>query len=94
MSNGYPERTVWRMLYQEDRREHNKEDEIDMAKSMYVPYHPRAKRLYKMLKEEFGFSVVFKKTQTLGDILLKKEEALKNSLEETPFIRYHAKSAQ
>ena len=72
MSNGYPERTVWRMLYQEDRREHNKEDEIDMAKSMYVPYHPRAKRLYKMLKDEFGFSVVFKKTQTLGDILLKK----------------------
>ena len=33
---------------------------------------PKGKRLYKMLKDEFGFSVVFKKTQTLGDILLKK----------------------
>ena len=49
MSNGYPERTVWRMLYQENRREHNKVVEIDMAKSLYVPYHPRAKRVYTML---------------------------------------------
>ena len=30
------------------------------------------KRLYKMIKEEFGFNAIYKKTQTLGDILQKK----------------------
>ena len=43
----------------------------DFAKSLYVPYHPHTKRLYKMIKEEFGFKVIYKKTQTLGDILQK-----------------------
>ena len=71
ISNGYPEKTVWRMLYQENRTEKPKE-EFDLSKSLYVPYHPRAKRLFKMLKDDFGFAVVCKKTQTLGDILSKK----------------------
>ena len=39
---------------------------------MYVPYHPRTKRLYKMITDELGFPIVYKKTQTLGDILQKK----------------------
>ena len=71
IQNGYHEKTVWRILYQETKQNTVKE-EIDFAKSLYVPYHPRTKRLYKMIKEEFGFNVIYKKTQTLGDILQKK----------------------
>ena len=71
IQNGYPEKTVWRILYQESKPKGTKE-EIDFSKSMYVPYHPRTKRLYRMIKEDFGFSIIYKKTQTLGDILQKK----------------------
>ena len=71
MQNGYPEKTVWRILYQENKQQSQKV-EIDLSKSMYVPYHPRTKRLYKMITDEFGFPIVYKKTQTLGDILQKK----------------------
>jgi len=34
-----------------------------------------------MLEEEFGITVIFKKTQTLGDILLKKGRASKTTQE-------------
>ena len=38
----------------------------------YIPYHTRVRRLVKILKEKFNIITIFKKTQTLGDILLKK----------------------
>ena len=63
------------MLYQETREEGPKQ-EIDFVNATYTPYHPRARRLYKMLKEEFGITVIFKKTQTLGDIMLKKGRSI------------------
>ena len=70
IKNGYPENTVWRILYQESREKKNYEIEFD--KALYVPYHPRAKRFYKTIKEQFGIDCIFKKTQTLGEILSKK----------------------
>ena len=82
------------MLYQENRTEKPKE-EFDLSKSLYVPYHPRAKRLFKMLKDDFGFAVVCKKTQTLGGILLKKKaERLSNNTDETQYTLSHVKNAQ
>ena len=63
------------MLYQETREEGQKQ-EIDFVNAIYTPYHPRARRLHKMLKEEFGITVIFKKTQILGDILLKKGRSI------------------
>ena len=45
---------------------------MDYANALHIPFHPRAQKLYKILQEEFGLTVVYKKTQTLGDILLKK----------------------
>ena len=63
------------MLYQENKEKGPKQ-EIDFANAIYTPYHPRARRLYKMLEEEFGITVIFKKTQTLGDILLKKGRSI------------------
>ena len=70
IKNGYPENTVWRILYQESRKKKNYEIEFD--KALYVPYHPRAKRFYKTIKEQSGIDCIFKKTQNLGEILLKK----------------------
>ena len=44
-----------------------------MEKVLYVPSHPRARRLYTIwLNKEFGYDTIFKKTLTLGDIILKK----------------------
>ena len=71
IDNGYPANTVWRILYQ-DKKEKKKEGELDISKALYAPYHPRARRLYNILKKEFGFDVIYKKTKTLGDIILKK----------------------
>ena len=65
IQNGYPEKTVWRILYQESKPKGTKE-EIDFSKSMYVPYHPRTKRLYRMIKEDFGFSIIYKKNTNSG----------------------------
>jgi len=71
VGNGYPANTVWRILYQDNKGKKN-EVELDVSKSLYAPYHPRARRLYNILKKEFGIDVIYKKTQTLGDIILKK----------------------
>ena len=37
------------------------EVELDVSKSLYAPYHPRARRLYNILKKEFGIDVIYKK---------------------------------
>ena len=77
MQNGYPHNTVWRILYQETREKTDNKENINLDYSLYVPFHPREKRFIKILKEQFGISTVFKKTQTLGDILLKKGRQIK-----------------
>ena len=45
IKNGYPENTVWRILYQESREKKNYELEFD--KALFVPYHPTEKRFDK-----------------------------------------------
>ena len=37
---------------------------------------------FNILKKEFGFGVIYKKTKTLGDIILKKGGRLKRNTEE------------
>ena len=44
IQNGYPEKVVYRMLYEENRKE--QEREIDFKHTFYVPYHVRATKLY------------------------------------------------
>ena len=83
IKNGYPENTVWRILYQESREKKNYEIEFD--KALYVPYHPRAKRFYKTIKEQFGIDCIFKKTQTLGEILSKKGRQIQRSTGKTQY---------
>ena len=58
------------MLYEEKRKE--QEREIDFKHTFYVPYHVRAKKLYKVLQENFGIYTIYRKTMTLGDLILKK----------------------
>ena len=72
IKNGYPENTVWRVLYQESQEKAL--TTIDLDKSLYVPYHPRAKRLYKIIREQFGYNCIFKKNPNSWRyiILLKK----------------------
>ena len=79
IQNGYPEKTVWNILYQESRSETPKEN-VDYANALHIPFHPRAQKLYKILQEEFGLTVVYKKTQTLGDILLRKGRSIEKNM--------------
>ena len=44
-------------------KENKKEKvDLDMAKALYVPYHPRARKLYRIFKKEFVIDTIFKKT--------------------------------
>ena len=72
IQNGYPESSVWRILYEENHEKAKEKDNIDFNNSFYIPYHTRVRRLVKILKEKFNITTIFKKTQTLGNILLKK----------------------
>ena len=55
IQNGYPEKTVWRLLYQENKENKAQQAELNIEKASYVPYHPRTRRLYKINKKEFGY---------------------------------------
>jgi len=75
VQNGYPEKVVYRILYEENKptKLHQQSDKkTDYANVFYVPYHKRAKRLYKILQEQFGITTVFKKTTTLGKLIKRK----------------------
>ena len=41
----------------------------------YTPYHSRARRLYNILKSEFGFDVIYKKTKSSWEHYTKEKEA-------------------
>ena len=41
----------------------------DFSKTVCAPYHPKANRMFKMLKTKYNIDTVFKKTRTLGNIL-------------------------
>jgi hypothetical protein len=45
---------------------------FDFSKTFYAPYHPRARRMFEILQRSFAINVVYKKTQTLGNLLLKR----------------------
>ena len=51
-----------------------------VSKALYAPYHPKARRLYNILKKRFGFDVIYKTTKTLGDIILKKGRQIQKRL--------------
>jgi len=48
---------IWRILYQDNKGKKN-EVELDVSKSLYAPYHPRARRLNNILNKEFGIDVI------------------------------------
>ena len=47
MQNGYPQNTVWRILYQENREKAGEKKKINLDYSLYVPFHPQEKRFIK-----------------------------------------------
>ena len=84
LDNGFPLRTIQRII---NMKLHNREAEyevhhldenhpatqdMDLSKIFYAPYHPRARKMFQSLKSSFGINVVYKKTQTLGDLLFKR----------------------
>ena len=95
IQNRYPHKTVsvWRILYHESRENSTEKEKINLNQAFYVPFHSPGKRLVKILKYQFGISTIFKKTQSLGDILLKKsrqitKEFKRNSIYKIPCAEY------
>jgi hypothetical protein len=73
------------MLYQENQAKEKDKEDINLDKSFFIPYHSRTRRLIQILKEKFGIATIYKRTQTLGDIILKigrqvKTEYKKNAV--------------
>ena len=53
MKNGYPEKVVYRILYEEVKtmkQQQQGDKATDFANVFYVPYHSRAKRLYNIFE--------------------------------------------
>ena len=71
LQNGYPEKIIHRILYVE-KREVKQPKEFEQNRIFYIPFHPRGRRLCKILEEKFEMKTVHQKTRTLGDILKKK----------------------
>lgn len=72
ISNGYPEHLVTKILHQESKE---KQKQPDPTRSFYVPYHTKARRLFKILEKEFHADIIYTKTKTLGDIITKKRRS-------------------
>jgi hypothetical protein len=71
LKNGYPRKIIKRVLY-EEKRQGCQPKEFGMDNAFYIPYHPRGRRLCRILEEKFGLATIYKKTQTLGNLLKKK----------------------
>ena len=41
----------------------------DFSKTFFAPYHPKANRMFKMLKKKYVIDTVFKKTKAVGNLL-------------------------
>lgn len=70
--NGYPRQLTHRILHEKETQP--KMLEIDFNKAFHVPYHPKAKRLYKIIEKQFDCTIIYKKTVTLGDQLKQKSK--------------------
>ena len=83
MKNGYPEKVVYRILYEEvktTKQQQQGDKTTDSAHVFYVPYHSRAKRLYNILLEQFEITTIFKKTATLGNLIRRKSRHFFSSI--------------
>jgi hypothetical protein len=72
VQNGYPATLVHRILFEEKEKKKTSDEEIDFQQTFFAPYHPRARKLFKILEEKFDITPIYKKTRTLGDLLMKK----------------------
>lgn len=69
--NGYPDHLISKILYH-DNKNKEKQQQPDLTRSFHVPYHPKARRLLKMLEIEFNTDIIYTKTTTLCDMITKK----------------------
>ena len=89
VQNGYPATVVHRILFEEKEKDNTVSEKIDFARVFYAPYHPRARKLYRILEEQFSITPVYQKTRTLGDLLLRKcrgieKQYMKNTVYKIP----------
>jgi hypothetical protein len=81
--NGYPPQLVKRILFRDSIPP--KEEEIDLNRTFYAPYHRKAEKMFKTIQDKFNLQIIFKKTQTLGQ-LLKKRNNTKHTLSEKEVV--------
>ena len=71
--NGYPSNIIQRMPFKESPSK--KKTKLDFARIFYVSYHPRIRRLCRVLEDKVAIQTIHSRTKTLGDILKKKTRA-------------------
>jgi hypothetical protein len=70
ISNAYPSNIVQRYLYDHKPSTLSTAEETKPTNNtFYAPYHPLANKLFRTLQQKFEISPIYKKTQTLSDIL-------------------------
>ena len=95
VQNGYPEKVVYRILYDEKKpvKLHQQSDKkTDFANGFYVPYHNRAKRLYKILQEQYYYDI--QENDYSGEFNQEERQAdrKKNILPQTLSIKFLARN--
>ena len=84
----YPERTVWRIMYEENRKP--PETEWTLENSLYIPYHPRVRKLTTKIKKEYGSLQCTKRLKHLGISFSRKVEEMRKNTRTTLCTRSYA----
>jgi hypothetical protein len=66
--------------------------DVDYSKAYYAPYHPKAAKMFRMLKNKFKIDCVYKKTPTLGNFFLKRRP--KQHIWDTSHVCYQVPCAE
>ena len=56
----------------DDKTNTQEDGDADYSKVFFAPYHPHARKMFKVLKKSFNINCVHKKTTTLGNLLFKR----------------------
>ena len=62
--NGYPSNIIQIILFKE--RPSKEKTKLDFSRIFYVPYHPRIRRLCRVLEEKFAIQTVHSRVKMLG----------------------------
>ena len=61
VQNGYPATVVLKILVEEIDKDNAVSEKIDFFRVFYAPYHPRARKCYRVLEKQFNITQIYPK---------------------------------